>query len=223
MSEASVCSMVKDLLSKAKEAENELIVFYGWQPFTLDNVYGQVALLVHKLYTSKNDAFKKLGEKIGLIKQHLAKAVFYSNEVWHSCSWLTEIAEEVSWDMKCSDDIKLGVGVDEAINIINEELKNLDEAYNECGEYIRSSEFISSLILADINKMLVNLVLSSVPGYSELRDVFDWVALNFADMAYLRGRVGNVYEMINNQLLAIRDELSKMVKQAKEDKKDGGN
>jgi hypothetical protein len=213
--------MVSDLVSKAREAEDELMVFYGWQPFTLDNVYGRIALLVHKLYTSDNEVFKKLGEKIGVIKQHLAKVVFYANEVWLSCSWLTEIAEEVSWDMKCSDDMKLGVGVDEAINVMNEELKNLDEAYNGCVKYIRSSEFISSLTLADINKMLDKLVLSSMPGYSELRDVFDWMALNYADMAYLRGRVGEVYEMLKSRLTAIRDELSKMGQQAKEEKKEG--
>ena len=216
MSGASMCSRLKDLASKVDEIERELLTFYGWQPFTLYELYGGIALLVTELVLGKNDELRMLGENLSVVKQLLARIVFYSEKAWHVCSELTVLPSEVTRDIKCTEDGKLTTDINSAISTLGDVLSRLENAYEKCQHYVDSSKWESETLLGVLEDLLNDSVLLKTPFYRDLHSLFDWIVMNFADAVYLLERVGRVYTMFKEELEAIRSEFVKMKQPTKE-------
>jgi len=218
MSGAIVCSKLKELDDKAKEVGDKLLTFYGWQWDVLPDVYASIALLV-----LKNDKLSyALKEKFSVVHRALARLLHHAYETWLECSYITEVPHLCLIDLKCDINGKLGVASDKAIDELGDELDNLEEATKMCDYHLKESVEEARIILRAFDKILANPIILDSKMLDIVNDVYDWVSLAYADAEYLTKAIHNAYKMVKEGLATIKSELEKLIKPAKDEKKEGG-
>ena len=218
MSLEKVCEKIRELVDKAREEGDKLLTFYGWQWDVLPNVYAQVALLLYGEEDLEND----LKEKISTIHKMMARLIHHTHGVWIACSAITDIPQNYLED----EVIKAHCNIDRLIGFINSALNEIEDAYRKCDYYLKQAIMESKMILENIDYISIQPRLIRQRIYDTLLDVYDWVAVNYADIEYLSKTIHNVYNEISEGLKAARDELIDLAQQVeaqkKEEKKEGG-
>ena len=218
MSEVNICSKLKELVDKAREVGDKLLTFYGWQWDVLPDIYAQIALLLFK----KEDLEEDLKEKIATIHRMFARLLYHTREAWIVCSAITDITQNYLEDLvekqQCDRDM--------LISFVNTVLNEIDDVYRKCDYYVKQSVMESKTILEKIDYISMQPKLIGLGVYDLLLDVYDWIAVNYADMEYLSKSLNNTYNEISDGLKSVRDKLINTEQpyeaQKKEDKKEGG-
>jgi hypothetical protein len=199
MSEANICSKLKELVDKAREVGDKLLTFYGWQRDVLPDIYAQIALLLFK----NEDLEEDLKEKIASIHRMFARLLYHTHEAWIVCSAITDITQNYLEDLvekqQCDKDM--------LISFVNTVLNEIDDVYRKCDYYVKQSVMESKTILEEIDYISMQPKPIGLGIYDLLLDVYDWVAVNYADMEYLSKAVNNIYNKISDGLKAARDKL----------------
>jgi hypothetical protein len=218
MSEANICSKLKELADKAKEVGDKLLPFYGWQWDVLPDVYASIALLV-----LKNDKLSnELRGKFTVVHRALARLFHHAYETWLECSYITEVPRLCLIDLKCDINGKLGVATDKAIEELSTELDNLEEATKMCDYHLKESAEEARIILRKLDKIFATPIILDSKTLNIIHDVYDWVSLAYADAEYLTKATYDAYRMVKEGLEVVKSELEKLIKPVKEEKKEGG-
>jgi hypothetical protein len=218
MSSQNICTKLKELVDNAMDVGDKLLTFYGWQWDVLPDIYAQIALMLFK----KEDLEEDLKEKIATIHRMLARLLHHTNETWIACSAITDITQNYFEDLV----EKQQCDKDKLISFVNNALNEIEDAYRKCDYYVKQSVMESKTILEKIDYISMQPKPIGLGIYDLLLDVYDWIAVNYADMEYLSKALNNIYNEISNGLKVARDELINNEQQSeaqkKEEKKEGG-
>jgi hypothetical protein len=217
MSELSVCSKLKELADKAKEVEGKLFPFYGWQRDELENVYGAVALLLYR----GGELGEELVKRLEIMRDALARMMFHANEMWVFCSGIAEVPRANLIDIKCSANGELMVSKDVAAKALNSALDILEHDMVMCEYHIKMFVSDAKIILGIIDEMKAKYKFEDLRKFSNADDVYNWVAVAYADAEYAAGGCYEAYKMVRGGLEAVKNELEKLLKPVKEEKKEG--
>jgi hypothetical protein len=207
------------ILKVLQERGEKDVTFYGWQWDVLPDIYARIALLLFK----KEDLEEDLKEKIATIHRMLARLLHHTYEAWIACSAVTDITQNYFEDLV----EKQQCDKDKLISFVDTVLNEIEDAYRKCDYYVKQSVMESKTILEKIDYISMQPKLIGLGVYDLLLDVYDWIAVNYADMEYLSKAFNNIYNEIINGLKDARDELISTEQQSEaqkkeEKKKEGG-
>jgi hypothetical protein len=217
MSEANICSKLKELADKANEVGDKLLTFYGWQWDVLPDVYASIALLVLK-NDKLSDALK---EEFAVVHRALAKLLHHVYETRLECSYITEVPRLSLIDLKCDINGKLGVEIDKAIEELSTEIDNLEEAAKMCDYHLEEAVEEARIILRKLDKIFATPIILDSKTLNIIKDVYNWISLAYADAEYLTKATYEAYKMVKEGLEAVKNELEKLIKPVKEERKEG--
>jgi hypothetical protein len=222
MSGTIVCSKLRDLELKVKEADKKIYVFSNWQEIVLRRDYYELALVVDKLVNSDDKELGMLGADLDTVKEFLAKVVYYSYKIVRMHKLLVSIPSVLRYNLRCGEDNILGVGIDEALEHIDAELYLLNDTYQKCEMYIAKYKEASDSVLSIIDDILDKKVKPDSDIYDMLEHIYNWVAEGFADISSLVYVDNEVHDIVKAEIEGLKKVLEEMKSGAKEEKKEGG-
>ena len=220
MSGAIVCSKLRDLELKAKEADKKIFVFSNWQEMVLRHDYYKLSLEVVKLVNSDDKELGMLGADLDTVKEFLAKVVYYSYKLARMHKLLVSIPSVLRNNLRCGEDNILGVGIDDALKHIDTELYLLKDTYQKSKMYIDKYRVASDGVLSLIDDLLDKKVKPGSDIYDMLEHIYNWVAEGFADISSLVYVDNEVYDMVLAEIGGLKKVLEEMKSGAKEEKKE---
>jgi hypothetical protein len=208
MSSQNICTKLKELADKAKKVEDDLSPFYAWQWDELEDVYGNVALLLCR----GDKLSEELKKRLTIIQSALARMMFHANEMWIFCSGITEVPRQVLLDIKCNVNGEMGVSNDEATKALKEALDVLEHDMVMCEHHLKMFAQDAKIVLGVIDEMEAKYMFEDLNKFSNANDVYNWVAVAYADAEYVARGCYEAYKMVKEVLETVKNELEKLIK-----------